>query len=216
MAPPRREALTRDAIVRAARDMLRTTELDDLSLRKLAAALGVTAPALYAHVEDKEDLLRAVAETGFRDLLGRLEGVSGDPLERLRGYGRAYVAQALADPEVFRVMFLYRPDALDVPGVDNALDAATEAFSRPDEAVRDAMSLGVIHPDRDPVRVALVLWTTAHGCATVLLLGAREGEVIVPEGMDTLVDDVLEVTLAGLALPPAAAEQAAARQSSPA
>ena len=84
MAPPRREALTRDAIVRAARDMLRTTELDDLSLRKLAAALGVTAPALYAHVEDKEDLLRAVAETGFRDLLGRLEGVSGDPLERLR------------------------------------------------------------------------------------------------------------------------------------
>ncbi|MFZ4517415.1 MAG: TetR/AcrR family transcriptional regulator [Microthrixaceae bacterium] len=213
MTPPRREALTRAAIVGAARDMLRTTELDDLSLRKLASTLGVTAPALYAHVEDKEDLLQAVAETGFRDLLTRLERVSGDPLERLRGYGRAYVEQALADPEVFRVMFLYRPAALDVPGVDNALDAATEAFSRPDEAVREAIAVGAIHPDRDPARVALVLWTTAHGCATVLLLGAREGEVIVPEGMDALVDDVLDVTLAGLALPPGAGTDAPVGQS---
>src|SRR5512147_1959624 len=110
MAPPRRDTLSRESIVRATRVMLRTTDLDDLSLRKLAGTLGVTAPALYAHVEDKEDLLRAVAESGFADLVARFDRVDGDdPVDRLRGYGRAYVAQALADPEVFRVMFLYRP-----------------------------------------------------------------------------------------------------------
>jgi len=201
--PARREPLTRAAIVEATREMLRGTDLDALSLRKLAATLGVTAPALYAHVEDKEDLLRAVAETGFTDLVARFgEVVDDDPVERLRGYGRVYVEHALADPEVFRVMFLYRPGALDVPGVDNELPAATEAFTRPGEAVAAAMASGQIHPDRDPVLTAVTLWTTAHGCASVLLLGASSGEVIVPTGLGGLVDDVLDVTLQGLRSPP--------------
>ncbi|MFZ4434155.1 MAG: TetR family transcriptional regulator, partial [Microthrixaceae bacterium] len=65
----RRDALTRESIVSATREMLRTTDLDRLSLRKLAGVLGVTAPALYAHVRDKDDLLRAVAELGFGELV---------------------------------------------------------------------------------------------------------------------------------------------------
>jgi AcrR family transcriptional regulator len=199
----RRDLLSRDAIVEATRDMLRTTDLDDLSLRKLAGTLGVTAPALYAHVEDKQDLLRAVAETGFRELVDRFDRVDDpDPVDRLRGYGRAYVDHALADPEMFRVMFLYRPEALEVPDVDNELAAATDAFARPNEAVHAAIADGRIDPAWDPVRVSLVLWTTGHGVASVLLLGARQGEVVVPAGMEDLVDDVLDVTLAGLAAPP--------------
>jgi len=201
--PARREPLTRSAIVEATREMLRTTDLDDLSLRKLASTLGVTAPALYAHVEDKEDLLRAVAETGFTDLVARFAEITDDdPVERLRGYGRLYVEQALADPEVFRVMFMYRPSALDVPGVDNELPAATEAFAQPGEAVTAAMATGQIHPDRDPVLTAITLWTTSHGCASVLLLGASSGEVMVPTGLEGLVDDVIDVTLQGLRQPP--------------
>lgn len=203
MPASRREVLSRDGIVQATRLMLRTTDLDELSLRKLAATLGVTAPALYAHVEDKEDLLRAVAESGFRDLVARFDLVDAeDPVERLRQYGRAYVAQALADPEVFRIMFLYRPAALEVPDVDNELAAATEAFGRPGEAVRAAIASGRIHPGWDPDRAAMVLWTAGHGTASVLLLGATGGEVILASGMERLVEDVLEVTLAGLAGPP--------------
>ena len=185
--------------------MLRNTDLDDLSLRKLAGALGVTAPALYAHVEDKEDLLRAVAETGFATLVERLGEVSDpDPVERLRAYGRLYVEQALADPEVFRVMFMYRPGALQVEGVNNELPAATEAFARPGEAVAAAIADGSIHPDRDPVLTAITLWTTAHGCASVLLLGARAGEVVIPDNLGGLVDEVVDVTLQGLRSAPRA------------
>jgi AcrR family transcriptional regulator len=201
--PMRRDALSRAEIVDTTRDLLRSTHLEDLSLRKLAAALGVTAPALYAHVRDKDDLLRAVAETGFRELVARLDAIEADdPLERLRGFGRAYVEHALADPEVFRVMFLWRPGVLEVPGVDNELAAASEAFAKPEAAVRTAIAAGGIHPDWDPVRASLVLWTTGHGIASVLLLGARGGTVIVPAGMEHLVDDVIDVTLAGLAVPP--------------
>ncbi len=57
-----RETLTGEAVVAAARDQIRTKGLDAVSLRQVGAALGVTAPALYAYVTDKRDLLRAVAE----------------------------------------------------------------------------------------------------------------------------------------------------------
>jgi AcrR family transcriptional regulator len=200
---PRRDVLTRQGIIDTTREMLRTTDLEDLSLRKLASELGVTAPALYAHVEDKDDLMRAVAEIGFNDLVARMTAVDDpDPLVRLRGYGRAYVELALSDPEVFRVMFRYRPEAIDVPDVDNTLSAATDAFALPGLAVADAIERGAIHPGHDPLRVAMTLWATNHGCATVLLLGAQGGKVVIPPEFTNLVDDVISATLAGLAAPP--------------
>lgn len=64
------------------------------------------------------------------------------------------------------------------------------------------MSTGAIHPDHDPLRVALLLWATNHGAASVLLLGARGGEVIIPGDFAHLVDDVIATTLAGLAAAP--------------
>jgi len=206
MAKPRSKRstpLTRDAIVGAAREMLDTADLDSLSLRRLAAALGVTAPALYAHVEDKGDLLAAVAEQGFAELVDAFDAVDADdPVDRLLGYSRAYVDKAVSDPEVFKVMFIFRPGMVPLPDVDNELPAATAAFDRPIETIAAAIAAGEIHPDRDPVLTALTLWTTAHGVASVLLLGSSGGRVVLPDNADALIDDVLEVTLAGLRQPP--------------
>ena len=55
-----REHLTREAIVATARGIVVADGLDGLSLRRVATALGVTAPALYAHIEDKHDLLEEI------------------------------------------------------------------------------------------------------------------------------------------------------------
>lgn len=187
----------------AARSMLADTDLESLSLRRLAASLGVTAPALYAHVEHKGDLLTAVAEQGFRELVEAFDAVDApDPLERLRAYGHAYVRQAIADPGLFRVMFVFRPDPISVPGADNELAEATAAFAKPALAIAEAMETGDIHPDRDPLLTAMTLWTTTHGLATVLLLGSSGGEVILLENHEELVDDVINVTLDGLRAAP--------------
>ena len=45
-----------------AREMIVADGVEALSLRGLARRLGVTAPALYSHVDNKEALIRAVAE----------------------------------------------------------------------------------------------------------------------------------------------------------
>jgi len=61
MASPARPALDRDRLVAAAFAHLDEDGLDGLSMRRLAARLGVQAPALYWHVGDKAELLGLMA-----------------------------------------------------------------------------------------------------------------------------------------------------------
>lgn len=186
--------LQREVIIAATRQLIISDGLEALTLRRLAATLGVTAPALYGHVRDKQDLLRAVAEDEFDRLLARFDAVTDtDPVARIRAYNHAYVAHARAHPETFRVMFLFPPDlaAGDLPeGV--VLPGATRAFAAAAGAVTEAVETGALTAD-DPLLVALALWSTVHGVATVLHLGFS----LPVELEDALVDEVLDRVLAG-------------------
>lgn len=183
--------------------MLQDSDLDSLSLRRLAAELGVTAPALYAHVEHKGDLMVAVAEQGFEELTAAFDLVDRpDPVDRLHAYGRCYVERAIADPETFRVMFVFRPANMPMTAVARELPAATAAIETPTTAIQEAIEAGAIHPQRDPLLTAMSLWTASHGLASVLLLGSSGGTVLLPDNAEALIEDVLTTMLAGLAQPP--------------
>jgi AcrR family transcriptional regulator len=60
--------LTRRRIVRAALRLIDRDGLDALSMRRLGAALGVEAMALYRHVGSKQALLEGVAELLLEEL----------------------------------------------------------------------------------------------------------------------------------------------------
>jgi AcrR family transcriptional regulator len=188
--------LQRDAIVAAARDLIAAGGLESLSLRRLATKLGVTAPALYAHVHDKKDLLRAVAEVELGTLVERYAETAGDaPLARIRAHAHAYVGYSRSNPELFGVLFLFPPELSqsDLPDVVK-LPAATRAFASAAEAVADAIAEGSIVTD-DPLLVTLTLWAGAHGVATVLALGFG----LPTELEDAMVDEMVDRLLAGFA-----------------
>jgi AcrR family transcriptional regulator len=190
-----RPALTREAIVAQARELVTEGGLDALSLRRLAGRLGVTAPALYAHVTDKRDLLAALAEGQFDELVARMDRAATlPPVERIRAHCRAYVEHARANPELFGVMFLFSPDLgagnSDVP--DGAeLPAATKAFAAAAAAVEEAAEAGDLHTD-DALVTALTFWSAIHGVTAVLQLGlglsAGTEEALIDELLDRLLD----------------------------
>jgi TetR/AcrR family tetracycline transcriptional repressor len=65
MTPPARhraEPLNREEVVEAALALTRTVGVGGLTMRKLAASLGVSPMAAYHYVADKDDLLRLVTE----------------------------------------------------------------------------------------------------------------------------------------------------------
>ena len=53
--------VTREQIVAVALELLDEAGLDGLTLRQLAARLGIRAPTLYWHVRDKRELLDLLA-----------------------------------------------------------------------------------------------------------------------------------------------------------
>ena len=50
-----------EALLQAARELLADSGVEDLSLRKLARAAGVSATAPYSHFRDKQSLLAELA-----------------------------------------------------------------------------------------------------------------------------------------------------------
>jgi AcrR family transcriptional regulator len=188
------DVLTRDRIVDTARSMIEVGGLDSVSLRRLAGALGVTAPALYAHVTDKDDLLRAVAEREFDALMVRFVAIDAtEPIERIRRLCRCYVDHALENPELFRVMFVYPPDLANTTATGQELPAATKAFDMAYEATTAAVESGEF-VGVDPLVAALTTWTAMHGLVDILLLGFAFDDAT----RDDLIETVIGTTIAGL------------------
>lgn len=190
-----RETLTREAVVAAARQQIIEKGLDALSLRQVGAALGVTAPALYAYVADKRDLLRAVAEGEFHALLARFESVEEqEPLARLRELSRVYIEYAMDNPELFKTMFLFPPELTITEATGEELPVATQAFNYAVDAITDAIESGNFRRDLDPTLVTFTSWVATHGLATVLNLGFNFDDAT----KDLLIDLVVDTVIAGL------------------
>ena len=134
---------------------------DQLSIRAVTSRAGVSPTALYLHFADKQELLRAVCDEAFEELIAFLgeaaAGHDGDALGQLEAMGAAYLDFAHQRPALYRVLFATpgrfggaeRPPEED-PG-KRALGALVEVTAR----------AAPEHPD--PLGVALQLWTGLHG-----------------------------------------------------
>lgn len=97
--------LTRDSIITAAVGILDSYGLADMTMRRVAASLGVAPGALYWHIANKQQLIAAIAEEILAPVL--LDAAPATPAElsaRLRRAmlsrrdGAELVAAALSQP----------------------------------------------------------------------------------------------------------------------
>jgi AcrR family transcriptional regulator len=75
----RRKRRTREAILRAAAELIREKGLEGLSLEEVAAKAAVSRATLYNHFSDKPRLLAAALTPVFRGALERLEELLARP-----------------------------------------------------------------------------------------------------------------------------------------
>lgn len=183
--------LSRDRIVAQAQETIERRGYEALSLRGLASSLDVTAPALYDHVQSKDDVLRAVAARGYEALAAASAVEGGRAIERVRERSLAYVRFARDRSELFRLMFRYRPAAVLIEA-DNELAAATHLFDTNTADLARAIADGDLAPG-DPIQIGLTLWAAMHGVATVATLA--------PPVADSVAESVVDAMLTGLSSP---------------
>src|SRR6187200_153435 len=85
----------RQALVEAGTKVLRKEGLHALSLRRVAREARVSPAAPYRHFSDKQALLAAISESGFRQLYGLLDAARQKSPGDLDAAGQAYLTFAL-------------------------------------------------------------------------------------------------------------------------
>lgn len=153
-------AETRDAILDAAREAF-AREGTSAGLRSIASRAGVTHAAIYRHFDCKEDLLRALAQEDFADLVEEIRDLVSPrtgPLERLEAILGGFVAVGLANPNLYEFLFWTLPRT---SGVEVA--AANDVFTLVHDAVGDCTDAGILAAPADPDSLTGFLLTACIG-----------------------------------------------------
>jgi len=155
----------RDALVDAGETLARAEGLDGVTVRRIAAACGVSAAAVYRHFPSGDHLIAAVAQRAreimARDMFARLDAAAGlPPIDRLREVGESYIAFALAEPRLFTLVSMPMTTPPDRPDDPNAADLVRDI-------VLELEPTGVIDEGRVASRMMLAQ-ASAHGLAVIL------------------------------------------------
>lgn len=161
----------RRTLIEAAARLAAERGLRGLTLREVGRRAGVSHAAPYHHFPDRDALLAAVAEEGFRRFdvaqAAAAEAAGPAPRARLTALGVAYVRFAAAHPHYFRLMF--RPELWRSGVYPGLTAAARRTFARLRETV------GACRGGEDPQLPALLAWSAVHGLAALWLDGALAG-----------------------------------------
>jgi AcrR family transcriptional regulator len=154
----------REALIEAAARLLAREGPAGLSTRRVAAEVGVSTMALYTHFDGMDGLRREVRREGFTRLTGHFDTVpqTSDPVADLSALGWAYCFNAVANPQLYRAVFLDAP----IDAEDEAVGRA--AVQQPIDTVARCIEAGRFRP-ADPESLAIQLWVAGHGMVTGLL-----------------------------------------------
>lgn len=154
----------RSLLINRAAQMLRTRQ--PVTLRSLVAGTGVSTMAVYTYFGGMDGLWTAMRQEGFHRLAARLDAVSlsADPVRDLSALGAAYLSNALAGPDLYRVMFDAAFELEDAKAADATLHCLVRAIERAKTARR-------FRSDVDPLELATQSWAIGHGLASLVVTG---------------------------------------------
>jgi len=168
--PERRERekqAVRDRILDAAREIFAAEGYDGVTMRRIAEAIEYSPTTIYLHFPDKETLVRELCHGDFLSLAKAFQklALEPDPIERLRGIGRAYFDFASDHPTHYRLMFM-TPRGHDMSN-DDALGKGNpeeDAYAFLKATVAEAIAMKRFRPGlRDADLIAQAAWAGTHG-----------------------------------------------------
>lgn len=186
------------SLIDAANAILLREGADALSLRAIAAEVGVSHMAPYAHFKNKKELIKSITDAGFKQLADTMEIVADElkaKKELLAGelvlaYGVSYLEFAVENPQLYRLMLgqvetrgrknkkesLEHDESLSEtnPLVTNPFIGSSQ---KPFILLHEAFALRGDSEERVKAQ-ALGAWSMVHGMAALII----EGHIQVPPG----------------------------------
>ena len=190
----------REALVRAALELIAQKGPAGFTFADAARWAGVSSAAPYRHFRDREALLADVARRGFEMFEAALsqawDNGRPDPYRAFENVGRAYLHFARNEPAYYSAMF--------EAGVALDADAGLrEAANRAFEVLRRASETLCAHlpADKRPpaLMMSLHVWAMSHGVASLFARGDA-GRRALPMAPEELLEAGVLIYLRGLGL----------------
>ncbi len=169
-------------IIDCALDVLVAEGYESLSMRKLAAKVGLSAKTLYNYFQSKDEIYLHLIDTGFtilkNHILDAIKDVE-DPVEKARAVCRAYLMFGLKNPNYYNVMYnmsLPKHDAF----VGTSLEKLADIPFNKSERLRE-LAVGIIYDalkikggfPREVAELKMFhIWASLHGAASIYVFGS--------------------------------------------
>jgi AcrR family transcriptional regulator len=156
----------REALIAAARQLVMERGAEAFTLADACRTAGVTTAAPYRHFRSKQEILAEIASRGFEELKGRAMAVIAEKgpgtLEAIIAMGQTYVAFAVEETAVFRLMFGQEPS---LKKAEHVAGTGQDCFANLIEQVELYCRKNRVRGDAQ--EIALRLWTFVHGAASL-------------------------------------------------
>jgi AcrR family transcriptional regulator len=163
------------SLISSAGDMIQDQGIDSLSMRKLADYVGVSRTAPYHHFKDKNQLLCAIAETGFKlqdefvsagalykEHHANNEGARSIGLKELERLVQSYIQFAITHPAHYDLMYggkiwkqKLATESLEI--------ASRQSFKHWLDRIEEFQTRHILSQQESTLRLAQVAWATLHG-----------------------------------------------------
>lgn len=181
----------RKKLLETALEIISEHGLEKISMRGLGQRIGVSRSAPYRHFADKNALLCAIAEEGYKKFTAVIkkinEQLSDDPLTRLKNAGVAYVEFAVSNPVHYRIMF--GNEIIKNKRTQALTQAAHTLFNEFLHAVMMCQNEKIII-SINPSIIANTLWSLTHGISTLLIDGQIQTENVLKGSPALLQSDI--------------------------
>jgi AcrR family transcriptional regulator len=154
----------------AAEDQFAEHGIEAVTMRQLAAALGVSPMTPYRYFRDKDEIIDAVrtnAYDRFADALEAAFDAHADPAERSIAVGEAYLDFAVNNPRAYALMFDLKD--MKAPPSDGLLAAGRRARDCQMRHVQGLIDAGLVSGEAEDY--GHIFWASVYGFAGLVLLG---------------------------------------------
>jgi AcrR family transcriptional regulator len=153
----------RTSVLKVAQQMAADEGWENVSQRKIASQIGVSAALLYSYFKNKQEIMQGIQELGLKDLQKRLkviEKTEQDPKNSILRMTSQYFEFALHNPELYRVIFRMEGANVALPN-DEMLKKISKQIKKPLKSL--------VNKKKELNSAFLLWWSMVHGFTSLHL-----------------------------------------------
>ncbi len=157
---PPKAKFTREEIIQAALQIVRSQGFSALTARALGEQLGSSPRPIFTIFENKEEVQQdviAAAKSVYKEYIdkGLSEAIP------FKGVGKQYISFSMQEPKLFQLLFMH--EQVNIPDIQGVLPMIDESYQRIVQSIQESYHLDEVLS----IKLYQHLWIYTHGIATL-------------------------------------------------